>query len=69
MARGPSGRLVLEISPEVKRRLHSRLAGEGRSLKEWFLEQAQEYLDGPEPLQLPFEMPSNANRARRTRGS
>jgi hypothetical protein len=45
MARGQSGRVVLEIDPAVKRALHARLASEGRTLKDWFLERAQDYLN------------------------
>jgi hypothetical protein len=56
MARSASGRLVLEVEPELKRRLHSRLAAEGRTLKEWFLENAENYLSIPAPIQLPLEM-------------
>lgn len=52
MARGQSGRLVLEVDPELKRRLHARVAAEGRSLKDWFLEQAERYLSFPQPEQL-----------------
>lgn len=44
MARGHSGRLVLEIDPGLKRTLHGRLAMEGRTMKDWFLEQAERYL-------------------------
>jgi len=52
MARSISGRVVLEVTPELKRRLHSRLAAEGRTLKEWFLEQAHAYLSRSGPVQL-----------------
>jgi len=44
MARGPSGRLVIEIDPLLKRKLHSALAAEGTTVKEWFTRQAQSYL-------------------------
>jgi len=44
MARGQSGRLVLEIDPALKRQLHARVAADGRTLKDWFLEQAELYL-------------------------
>jgi len=54
MARSISGRVVLEVSPELKRRLHSRLAAEGRTLKDWFLEQASTYLSRSAPVQLPL---------------
>ena len=52
MARGTSGRIVLEIDPTLKRELHARLAVEGRTLKEWFLRQAKHYLGQYEPIQL-----------------
>lgn len=55
MARGPSGRVVIEVEPSLKRALHAQLVSEGRSLKEWFLECAESYLDPPQqslPLQL-----------------
>jgi hypothetical protein len=51
MARGLSGRLVLEVDPALKRRLHARLAAEGRTLKDWFLEHAEHYLSQPQPVQ------------------
>lgn len=48
MARGPSGRIIVEMEPSLKRALHARLAAEGRSLKDWFLERAEAYLDPPQ---------------------
>ena len=50
MAVGRSGRIVLEIEPAVKRALHARLAGDGRSLKDWFLEQVDVYLSPKQQL-------------------
>ena len=47
MSRGPSGRVVIEIEPDLKNRLHAALALEGRTLKDWFLEQLAEYLNAP----------------------
>jgi len=46
MARGKSGRLVIEISPELKSQLHSTLALEGTTMKAWFITTARNYLDG-----------------------
>lgn len=57
MARGPSGRIVLEVPPELKRQLHSHLAAEAKSLKDWFLEQANLYLARQQPVQLSFPTP------------
>lgn len=55
MARGKSGRLVLEVDPALKRALHARVASEGRTLKAWFLEQADRYLHAAPEQALPFE--------------
>jgi hypothetical protein len=54
MARGNSGRLVFEIDPAIKRQLHARAAAEGRTLKDWFLEQAERYLRNQQ-RSLPFD--------------
>ncbi len=45
MAIGESGRIVLEIDPELKRRLYSTLALENKTLKEWFIALAVEHID------------------------
>ena len=44
MARGPSGRLVIEVDPAVKRDLHSALAADGLTLKDWFLQHVTQYI-------------------------
>lgn len=45
MAIGESGRIVLEIDPELKRRLYSILALENKTLKEWFVALAVQHID------------------------
>ena len=40
MAVGESGRIVIDVDPEVKRRLYSALALSGSTLKDWFLKNA-----------------------------
>lgn len=45
MAKGTSGRIVIEIDPVLKQELYGALKEEGMNLKEWFLENAQRYLD------------------------
>ena len=52
MARGNSGRVVIEISPILKRELHARLALEGMTLKDWFITQAGHYLEQYERIRL-----------------
>jgi len=58
MSIGSSGRIVIEVEPEVKRQLYSALTKDGMSLKEWFLRHADEYLAAGG--QLPLPLPDNA---------
>jgi hypothetical protein len=44
MARGESGRIVLEIDPSEKGELYTALTKDGMTLKDWFLRQASQYL-------------------------
>jgi hypothetical protein len=44
MARGESGRIVLEIDPSQKEDLYSAVTRDGLTLKDWFLRQAAQYL-------------------------
>ncbi len=55
MARSTSGRIVIEIEPEFKQMLHAALALNGRTLKDWFLEHAHEYVQNASQLPLGFE--------------
>lgn len=40
MARGKSGRIVLEIDPEMKRELYLTLEKNQQTMKEWFVKEA-----------------------------
>jgi hypothetical protein len=53
MARGPSGRLVIEVEPGIKRDLHAALAAEGVTLKGWFLQRASDYITEHRQPSLP----------------
>jgi len=44
MAKGSSGRIVIEIEPEIKHELYDALDKEGLTLKEWFLRSAGVFL-------------------------
>jgi hypothetical protein len=55
MAVGPSGRIVIEVDPELKRELYSCLASDQLNLRQWFLESAQQYL--ATRRQLALELP------------
>ena len=52
MPRGSSGRIVIEVPPELKQELYAALERQNRTLKDWFLERAEEYLY--EGVQLGF---------------
>lgn len=44
MARGKSGRIVLEVDPSLKRELYLALEHEQQTLKEWFMVHVQQFL-------------------------
>ncbi len=52
MAKGDSGRIVLEVEPDLKRTLYVVLAKDDRTLKSWFLEAAEEYIRSQGQLRL-----------------
>ena len=52
MAKGDSGRIVIEIEPSLKRQLYSALAAEGSTLKDWFIINATTYLRDREQPRL-----------------
>lgn len=52
MAVGKSGRIVIEIEPELKRELYDALRMEGKGLKEWFLENTEVFLKDRNQLNL-----------------
>jgi len=44
MAKGQSGRVVIELDPDLKRDLYSILDKDGLTLKNWFIGQAELYV-------------------------
>ncbi len=44
MAIGKSNRIVIDLDPEIKKELYSILIKQGRSLKEWFENEAQKFI-------------------------
>lgn len=45
MARGKSGRIVLEIDPELKRKLYLTLEHSQKTMKEWFVKEASDLIN------------------------
>jgi hypothetical protein len=64
MAVGPSGRIVIEVDPELKRELYSCLASDRLSLRQWFLESAQQYLATRRQLSLDLPVLPIVDRSR-----
>ena len=62
MARGESGRIVIEVEPETKKRLYASLALSGSTLKDWFLKKAADFCQnaGQPSLFGDAELPSDA---------
>ena len=51
---GKSGRIVIEIEPEMKQQLYSALASKGLNLKEWFVGNVDDYLENYGQISLPM---------------
>ena len=61
MARGKSGRIVIEIDPKLKRRLYATLEYKQETMKEWFVKEAEGLIyETKKPLlfETPEEQPS-----------
>ena len=52
MARGKSGRIVIEVDPKIKNDLYIALAKRGLTLKEWFVKEANEYVKSSDQIKL-----------------
>jgi hypothetical protein len=50
VSRGPSGRIVVEIEPQLKAALYAELTRHGLTFKDWLVSQAKVYIyDGRQP--------------------
>ncbi len=58
MSIGPSGRIVVEVEPELKRELHSALVKDGKAMKDWFVTQAESFVKSRQ-LSLQFDNKSS----------
>ncbi len=56
---GSSGRIVIEISPELKQELYQQLNQENLNLKQWFLRNVELFLNNKNQLDLCFDEESN----------
>lgn len=60
MSVGQSGRIVIEVEPDIKRLLYSALARDGLTLKDWFLKSADSYLAEGAQIRLPLNVSESA---------
>lgn len=58
MARGTSGRIVIEIDPQTKQELYDQLEKENSNLKAWFLAHVEGFLKGRQQFSLGFTNPT-----------
>ena len=66
MAKGSSGRIVVEIDPELKQELYRALGEEGINMKQWFLGNVGQYLEERVQPSFPFvSSVSNSKKVRR----
>lgn len=63
MPKGVSGRVVIEVDPDLKRKLYAALAQESSTLKDWFLTAAANYLSEREQPSLPELSSTKRSRA------
>jgi hypothetical protein len=52
---GTSGRIVIEIDPDLKQDLYSALEAEGLNLKQWFLAHVEGFLEHRGQMALPLD--------------
>lgn len=63
MARGQSGRIVLEVEPELKNELYSAISKKGMTLKDWFVDTAEQYINNQvSEKQLTFDFLSTSKK-------
>jgi len=63
MSIGTSGRIVIEVDPDLKRQLYAALNKDGVTLKEWFLKNVDTYLHESLQLSMKFIEPMSSRRA------
>ncbi len=58
---GNSGRIVIEINPELKQELYEQLNQENLNLKQWFLRNVDIFLNNKNQLNLCFDKELNSS--------
>lgn len=66
MPKGSSGRIVVEVDPDLKRLLYSALAIENLTLKDWLIDAATSYVNERKLSLLPIIDTKNQRRAKKS---
>lgn len=62
---GSSGRVVIEVNPELKHQLHELLRRRGTNLRAWFIDQAVDFIEeNSGQLELGLDEPSGEDESR-----
>lgn len=61
MSVGGSGRIVIEMAPDMKRELHAALSRDGQTLKSWFIVRAEEYIRNNRQLSIFGDQQENSS--------
>jgi hypothetical protein len=61
MSIGNSGRIVIEIDPDLKQQLYDALRKEQMTLKSWFLDNAEEFLSTRSQMTLELALRETAD--------
>ena len=67
MAIGKSGKVLIEIEPDLKQELYVALRRDGLTMKDWFLRNAREYLATQRQPELVFSVASTGTDDRERR--
>jgi len=69
MSVGGSGRIVIEIAPDMKHELHAVLSRDGQTLKSWFVVRAEEYIRNSKQLSMfDSQQENTANQTNSSKG-
>ena len=65
MARGKSGRVVLEIDPELKQQIYYALESKQQTMKEWFVSEANALIYGNKQQSLFNDLKHSSDKKQR----
>lgn len=67
MAKGKSGRVVLEIDPDLKRNIYLELEKRQQTLKDWFVAEAESLLYGEQKKLVDTHLVDESKKRKRSK--